>query len=110
MRFVTMTAACLAFAGCGGDPKAACEDYVAAYKTCATDAYGDQTTGAQTAIDAAYPDTFCDAYDGLSGDAKKAAVDLFDCYTEKLDAADCSTTDGLTAYSTSLGDCAAAGA
>jgi hypothetical protein len=101
MRYLTIVAGAL-LAGCGGgDPAAACKDYLASYNDCVKQAGADTSSS--------LPDSYCDQYDGLSGDAKKAAVDLFSCYSDALDSADCSTTDGLTAVGTAEASCSTAG-
>lgn len=86
----------------GADPEAACVSYLEAYSACASEAYG--------VDDGSYdldPST-CDAYSGLSGAAASNAADLLNCYADAYADADCSTSDGLTAATTGLSDCAAA--
>lgn len=87
----------LGVAACGPDLQASCEDYNAAYIECINQAYPDDATTAET-LTAALEGT-CDVYADTSGDAAKAAADLFDCYTTALEAADCSTSEGFLALS-----------
>lgn len=85
----------------GADPETACVDYLDAYSACASEAYG--------VDDGTYdldPST-CDAYSGLTGAAATEAAELLSCYATAYTDADCSTTEGLTAATTGLSDCAA---
>lgn len=91
---------------CGPDVETACNDYITANQGCIDEAYGDDQASADVAKAAL--DGYCDAYAGMKGDEAKAAADMFDCYAEKIDAADCSTAEGYSAYSTSLAECVGA--
>ena len=91
-------------AGCGPNLVETSQDYFDAQIGCIEEAYGDD----QAAVDAAkaaYPDTYCDAYEGIKGAEADAAADLFDCYATAVDAADCSTAEGYSALGTELLAC-----
>jgi hypothetical protein len=101
---MVMAIGTVCLAACGPNLEQSCQDYIDANVACIQEAYADDQASADTF--AAALDGYCDAYAGAKGDAAKAAADMFDCYAEKADAADCSTAEGYTAYSTSLGECA----
>jgi hypothetical protein len=91
-------------AACGPNLEQSCQDYIDANSACIEEAYADDQASADTYKAAL--DGYCDGFATAKGDAAKAAADMFECYAEKADAADCSTTEGYTAYSTSLAECA----
>ena len=99
MNKILALAAGLLVVACGGGSAAdSCTAYVAAANTCFEEA---GVTGSDVS------DAFCDAYADLSGDAATTSIELLDCYTAAYTDADCSTTDGVTAASTAVSDCAA---
>ena len=95
-------ASMLSLAGCGVDVAASCTSYIDAYNTCAAEAYG--VTDGTYDTDA----SFCDAYTSLKGSAAADEAAILDCYAAAFNDAVCSTTDGLTAASTAMTDCATA--
>ena len=99
-KFVTVSslvAAALALTACGGDPVAACENYVDAWVACIDEAYADDGTTADSLAEST--EGTCTAYESLSGSDGKEAAELLDCYADTIDAGDCSTSDG---YSTTV--------
>jgi hypothetical protein len=102
-KLLTFAVLSLSLGACAtADPETACVSYLEAYSACASEAYA--------VDDGTYdldPST-CDTYSGLSGKAASNAADLLNCYALAYNEADCSTTDGLTAATTGLSDCAAA--
>jgi len=81
----------------GGTGTEWCADYLAALDSC----YGDLGFSlADYGIDEA---TYCSAYDGLTDTATK---DLLYCYIDAIEAADCSTEEGVSAMSAEAAACA----
>ena len=107
MKRFAWAAPLLVLAACGNDPVAACEDYISTANSCATEALGGGTGTTTTATGTSGLDasSFCAAYDGLDGDAKKAAVDAFDCATAAFASADCSDLDSYNTAATDAGTC-----
>jgi len=80
----------------GGDGAGWCADYFDALEGCYAEAGFSLT---DYGLDEA---SYCSAYDGVT-DA--AVQDFFDCYVDAINAADCSTEEGITAMSTAASEC-----
>lgn len=106
-RFLIPSALLFSVACNNVDPEAACEDYVEAALSCIDESFGEATGGdaAEAALDNA-----CAGQSELTGDAAQASVDLFECYTEEFNSADCSSktgySDAATALATNCADAA----
>lgn len=74
-----------------------CVDYFNALEGCYTEAGVDPSAAGITL------DAYCAAYDGVAGTAELSS--FFDCYTDAINAADCSTEEGLNAMSTEAAAC-----
>lgn len=90
---------------CAGSPDCeinaadSCAAYVAAANICFEEA---GVTGADVSV------SFCEPYADLTGDAATIPAKLLDCYAAAYNNADCSTTEGVTAASSAVADCATA--
>ncbi len=73
-----------------------CEGYISAITECYAEAGIDLS---DAGIDSA---TYCDTYD--PGDGSWDSI--FDCYTDAISGADCSTAEGINAMSTEAASCA----
>lgn len=85
-------AATVALAGCGVDLETACENYINAYDTCASTAYG--VDDGSMDLDAT---STCSVYDGIKGSAAQTDADYLQCLADAYNNGDCSSTDTYAA-------------
>lgn len=85
-----LLAATFVLAGCGVDVQAACENYIAAYSVCASEAYDDGSMD----LDAT---STCSVYDGQKGSAASASADYLQCLADAYTDGDCSSPEGYAA-------------
>lgn len=83
-----LLAATVALAGCGVDLQTACENYIDAYDTCASTAYG--VTDGSMDLDAT---STCSVYDGIKGKAASADADYLQCLADAYNNGDCSSPE-----------------
>lgn len=98
MRNVSLIVVTVSLAGCGPNLEESCNDYVDAWIACIDEAYIDDPAIGDSVK--ATTEGACDVYEGVEGKDAKEAADILDCYTEILDAGDCST---IEAYGDTVG-------
>lgn len=86
----------LAATACASTPKSACQAFQKEWDDCATEA------GVATTFD---DSVYCIGYEGFSGPAATAYVELVNCYTASLRTGDCSDDEAFAATVGTFADC-----
>ncbi len=92
----------LLFTGCGDSTVDACQSYISAVQTCLAEAYVDDEVTMDAVLASYDEEAICSVYEDADS---TEATDLMLCYTDAVEAGDCSTPEGWTAISTDLTAC-----
>ena len=102
MNWMMWAAPVMILSGCAKDPVSACEEYYAVNEACSNQALG-TTAGVETTETTGT--SVCGLFAGLKGSEKKEAVHMFNCMTEAIISADCSTIEGYNTGATAAATC-----